>query len=636
MRTTHAAPADPPTAPAAAGPSNGAGGSAAGVPSRREAWRRLPLTGGRALRSGVLWVLVLLMAVAVRVIYDNPGSFIDEYYHLLAAERRLDVGDYKLSERALEPYTRASIFTDQVVVFQRVFGRGLDAARAVSVVWGVVLVGVMFGWVRAAAGPWASVDPETGRRVPWYGSLRFWAPVLAAVLCVWSLELVSFSNLVRFYSMHAALVAASAAGLWVAVSPRTTRGFWALAGPEVVEPPRGAVKRAVAGAIAAAALAVAYTLQPSTVFVAAGMGVWVLAAVLAWWVGPWWDHRRTRVLGGVLLAVGVAGALAVLAVAAATGWLSNQWAVYRTAFPWSEATADDAGFYVRHFVNRYGWLAVAFPMAAVGALLCRRWAAGLMLCVLGAVVLGHSFGALKAERYVLHAVPMFLGLWGLALGWLAAALARAAGSVAEAAGERAGDAPVVRRVAVPAAVAALTLVLAYGLYRSPGFYRAQQVVRAELAGDPQAHAADPFRYTAWRRVTPTLRPLARDADVVISSASYPTAYHLGRHDVGLSVTQVADGRRYREASGGAGDAGDAAAPLIDWRLGTPVIDTVAGLEAVLDEASNGLIVVESIHWGRDWAVTPEVAAFIEARCSRVSLPPDSGVHVFVWGSVPEA
>ena len=604
---------------------------AAVIASRREAWRRYPFGAGRGLRSGLFWAAVLLMAVGVRVVYDNPGSFIDEYYHLLAAERQMDVGDGRLSQRAPEAYTRAAWFTDQVVMFQRAFGRGMDAARAVSVVWGVVLVGVMFGWVRAAAGSWASVDVETGRRRSWIGSLRFWAPLLTAVLCAWSLELVSFSNLVRFYMMHTALVAAAATGLWVAVSPRTTRGFWALAGPEVVEAPRGVFKRVAAGACCVVALAVAYTLQPSTVFVVAGMSVWVLAALVAWWVGPWWDRPSTRRLGGVLLAALAATGVVLLVVSAATGWLQDQWAMYRTPFPWSEATADDIGFYLRHLVDRFGWLAMGFPVAAVAALLVRRWAAGLMLCVLAAVVLGHSFGALKAERYILHAVPMFLGVWGLALGWLIAGLIRVGLAAADAASERFTGASAFRGVLVACVVTAFALPLAYALYRSPSFYLTQRIVAAELADDPAAHAADPFRYTRWREVAPVLRPLASEAALVVSSASYPTAYHLHRHDVGLSVSQVADGRRYRDRLGGGtvGAAGSESVGLVDWRLGTPVIATVAELEAVLASVPSALVVVEAIHWGQSWAVTPEVAAFIQARGRRVSLPTDSGVYAFL-------
>ena len=588
-------------------------------------WRRL---AGAAL----LWAVALGLAVVARYLYDNPTSFIDEYYHVVAASSMRSYGDFKMARHALMPYDRAAIFTEQVVWSFRLLGENLRAARVPSVVWGVVLVGAMFGWLRAVVGRWAERTDGIGGG--WLGSPRLWVPLSGAVLVGFALELVNYSVFVRFYMMHAALVALATAAAWTAASPLTSRGFWSVTGSQTVEPPRGRAKRLIAAAVCLGCLALAMRLQVTTVFAAAGIAAWAAAAGLAWWVDVWWDDPKLRRRGAVLAAAAALGVAGVAAAAWFSGWIGEKWIAYRATFPWGEATRDDVGFYLRWLRQQYDWMLLLLPAAIVAAVVVRRWAALLMLSVFTAVLVGQSFGGLKADRYLLQGIPMFLGIWALAAGFALAAAGRLGHLILGGVGGRLGFPRQVTLLGAPALALGLVLAAAYGLYRTPGFYRTGVILAGELTGDGAPMMANRYRYAGWDLVADPLREVAASAEVVVSSSSPPTLFHLRRHDVGLNADTVYENtRRVREShpERAAEPLAAIESPLLDWRLGTPVIDSVRELAAVMRSGRSGLIVVEAIHWRQDWAVSDAVADHIEANAKRVSLPAGSGVIAFTWG-----
>ncbi|XAL98744.1 hypothetical protein OT109_14290 [Phycisphaeraceae bacterium D3-23] len=519
----------------------------------------VPRTRG-AGRVGLLRLLELALAVALAGVvfaqFDNPTQHIDELYHVLAAKSLLSDGDLLIGE-AGEPYTRARGFTYAVAGSFKLFGPGVWQSRLPSMLAGLLLVGLLFTWTR-----WR------------FGRLAAWLWVGLLLLC----PLIVFaSELSRFYMVQAAAVAGMLVAADVVLDQSLTR--W---------------RRVCAVVLGVVATGVALHVQPSSLFAVASIFGGVVLCVL-WRLGAerarpmrW----RAVVIGGVVFA----GSLALVAGLLWLGPMQTQWAKYTGAAAWAAGSRDDATYYLSYFERLHGWPLILLPFAAAVACWRFGWRGAWVLAIFAVAFVAHSFGGMKAPRYLLWALPYFwlilaVGASGLA-GWLGPR--PAVGASRARLGLHLG------------AAGAVVVLLALSVSRTSGFYQTRTMLKGGY------HA---FQYSDWPGVLPVLESdSAWDGGVVVASADNKAIDALGRCDYSLSLSRTEGRDEF----------------AMDWRTGVPVISNAASIDTVVSVHRSGMIVVEESHWREGWAVSDEAADRIEALAEPVTIDPALRLLVFRW------
>ncbi|MEM9414668.1 MAG: hypothetical protein AAGA29_04215 [Planctomycetota bacterium] len=513
-------------------------------------------------RVAMLRLLELVFAVVLSGVvfaqFDNPTQHIDELYHVLAAKSYLHDGDLLIGE-AGEPYTRARGFTYAVALSFEVFGPGVWQSRLPSMLAGLVLVGLLFAWSR-----WR------------FGRFAAWLATVMLVMC----PLVVFGvELCRFYMVQAGAVAGMLVAADLALDRSLSKG-----------------RRVLSAALGVFATGAALHVQPSSLFALACIGGGVVLCQLWRWGDGREAPMRWRVLtiGGVVL-VGLS------AMVAGVLWvepIQQQWAKYTGVVAWAAGSRDNTTYYLSYFTRLHHWPLYLLLPASVLACWRFGWRAAWVLALFAVGFAMHSFGGMKAPRYLLWTVPYF---WmTLAIG--AAALA---GWVAPkpAPGTPASRARLGLHVGVAGGVA---LLLALSVLRTSGFYQ----FKAMLEGGDHA-----FQYSDWPGVLPVLESQSAWADgVVVASADNKAIDALGRCDYSLSLTRTEGRDEF----------------AMDWRTGVPVISRGASFDRVVEQYPAGLVVVETPHWREGWAVSDEVADRIEALAQPVVVDPALRLMVFRW------
>ncbi len=196
---------------------------------------------------------------------------------------------------------------------------------------------------------------------------------------------------------------------------------------------------------------------------------------------------------------------------------------------------------LRLFAERIGWLGLAAPLAFAAAAWARP-AAGVLLALLAAVTLGSAgFLADPVEADLLPAFSATLLAWSLAGAAGLLRLAPFASAFFQAVAERFGAYALAPRLGGVGAALALAALVAWGGYRSPGFYLTAAVVA-------DGSQRGPYGRTDWARAAGPLAEALRPGGVVATSAPAAARFHLGRADVLLSWERLA------EALAGAGSA----------------------------------------------------------------------------------
>ncbi|MFW6083716.1 MAG: ArnT family glycosyltransferase [Gemmatimonadota bacterium] len=540
---------------------------------------RKPKLNARTL-GGVL--LLATVALAVRLWGLGHAPHYDELFHVLAARSWLADGSFCIAD-CLAPYDRGAFFTLLVAGSFSLLGESLEAARVPSVVAGVLLVLAVFAWLRA----------EVSARAAW----------TAAGLCALAPELIGWSQVARFYALQALFVWVGVALFYVGVTRSELR--------------RGLRAAAVVGGVAC--LALSRQLQVTTLIPVAALGLWFLG---------WLFARRDRVSRRVRVSLYAAGAVIVLAgLAWQFGTLEHYWEMYRQETNLiRRPDADNPFFYHAWFAWMYSFLYALFPIAILVAFVAARRVTVLLGTIFTVSFVAHSFGAFKADRMILYALPFFLSVWGIAFAdlvprlaaWVREGLARA---------ERfAGETGTGRTTSSgPAAVVLVTAALLFAALNTEALQatiRLLTVSGSEWSGEPWYRG-----HTDWEALEPTLEPLVDDADVVVSSAVLKTLYVFDRTGVSLSRTQLFDP--------GPVDRGEEEF-WRDWRHGRPVISTPESIERLVACYESGLILVENGHWRRSAVVPPATADAIEGLTNPVPLPRGARARAFVWRSASEA
>jgi hypothetical protein len=516
------------------------------------------------------WELGLLALIALmpRLAHLDAPPYFDEVYHILAARSWAAEGTFALADGV---YTRAAGFTTAIALLFKVAGESLVVARVPAVMAGTLLVVVVGWWTGRTA----------GRTAGW----------IAALLVAIDPGAIYVSQIVRFYAPHALFVFLATAGLFLLADQWSSRPAWW----------RGLLSAGILALLGAAG-----HLQVTTLVTVTGLGLWGGGVLFRWW----WQRRRKHPAWRWLPIWVAALLLAAVVGLAATGLAAQLWNEFRSTALWARADASEPRFYKWVLESRYP---VFFSLLPVSILLAWRYrprVAVFAAVMFSTAFLLHSLAAIKAERYLFHAIPFFHILTGIALTAILPAMRTLVADVAAAfLPMRAG-----LRLHVATRTTILVILAAVLAASTPVLATTRRMLLADefAASFPRPH---------WNHAAARLRPVAESASVVITSALPKAIYYLQRGEVTLSLTQLGE-----VAPRNVDDREFA----VDYRTGRPTISTVGSLEALRACHRSGLIVVEAFEWRKRYGTTPEVADYLEQHMAEVPLPEAWRLHVFSW------
>lgn len=388
---------------------------------------------------------------------------------------------------------------------------------------------------------------------------------------------VDLAVFARFYTVHALVILAMAIALFAALEPGAKRST-----------------RLRFLGLTLILLPLAMHLQDSTV-VAAGALTCGVAGVLAmdhWvWVRGFVLRHPWQVMIGAALAAGL-GLVAVNAMGLLVQMqqvpLWNAWAVGRPHY------------YLMALAAEIPLLWPLFPVAMVFALVVQPRLALFCGLVLLSGLAVHSIAGQKAIRYIYYLLPFFCVVWGCALAG-AAFLVRSAWERSQFRWHGHAELAVL-------ALAALVLI---------GSEEGQAAAKM-LAG--RAKPADALGLTTlaepeWQPIVPVLQPLLTKADRVVTSNAMKSLYYFGRYDYELNASIVPETLTQEEFG-------------VDQRTGKQAIGAADSIQRVLAAPGATLVVLEDEKIDLDAGVSRDSMQVIEASCTPVELPPDTGVHAW--------
>lgn len=529
-------------------------------------------------RAGLEIGFIAVVALAVRLVDLGYPPFIDELHHLLAAGSLLETGVLTIHDGGA--YTRGLLFTYLVAGSMGLFGQSLEVARLPAVLSGVLLVCLLFAWLRA----------RVGRIAAWTaGLLLCFAPIS-----------IYLSQQVRFYSLHALF-------FWLGVF-----GLYRLV--DRTDPPS---RRPWVGLGSAAAFLFAYHLQITTIIGLAGVALFVFLVESPRIFDAVRRSRHRWLIAGAT-GVGIGLLVAAATLAGAVDILLDR--ATRVDF-WAVERAGNPRFYHWLLTDQYSFLYVLFPFAGLLAL-ANRWKAGLLFTVVfGVALVGHSIAAWKAERFLFYAMPAFFAVWGMAaqetLPWLWDRLSdRGRASL--------GRVPAIGRRTL--AGLALFCALAFAA-TGPTAYTTTRLIFLQGVdwSRPPGHTGEWYRgHPDWEAAVPHLSPLVDSVQVVVGEPDMKLVYYLGDLD-------------YIIYAGNLVGMSSGAEPVrmnpefTAWpKVGRPLMSRPESVEIIMTCYATGLLVAEKHVWGWRWGVPRETAEFIEQNMRPVELPDDTGILAFRW------
>lgn len=508
--------------------------------------------------GAALWVLSIVL---------SPQPYVDEYYHVLAARSLLDNGT--LSINGGEPYTRAWAYTYAVAACYGWFGESWASGRLPSLLAGGLLVMSVFAWLHRT----------TGRRAAWLG----------AGLLVFAPHVITYSAMIRFYMPHMLFVWLSwvcAYGFIVGRRGWIGRLLWLLAG-------------------AVCALMAAH-LQTTTAIAALAVAVWAGSVFIGYLMRCGAEQRRKAIIWFVLM----------LTVCVPAFWLALEFSgalehmsvKLNTTRAWTEAHRYEYQYYHRFFNEYYPLLWAAFPFIAVIALATRRRPAWFCLVLFGTAFIVHSLMATKGKRYLSYAWPCLFAVWAIGLDGLLIWLRAQAQAVI---GQVFSQGTASRRWVRVATGCFLAGSVIFAGMVAPSYKYGRKMLTGERLG--------PLAMADWFLAAQTLKPIADETGYVVCSAQPKALYHLGRLDLGLSVSQSQGRQEF----------------AVHPTMGRPVITTADSLKQVMSEHPAGLIVMEAGHFGSRFYVPAETALYIKNHTQPIELADTPRIKAFRWGPIEQ-
>jgi hypothetical protein len=524
----------------------------------------------RCNRATALWALVLFLAALLIRVLCSPAMPLhtDEIFHILAATSWAQDGSFRYGDGA---YSRGWIYTVMAGAGFKAFGHdSVFLARLPAILAGALTVPVMFVWMIRSA----------DRTAAWMSAL---------FLCFAELT-IRTSDFARFYSLQALLVLVAAATAYQVLAEPSRRSVWL-------------------ALVALACLALAAQLQVTTMIAVGAMGLFLVLHLAT--------RQRTRSLLADAKTRNMILALVVVAAmgAAVVGYLALP--MLLEAEPWAEKNKSNYLYYHIFLSRDYRLFWYLVPVASILALAKYPRLAAYCLIMWFAPLIVHSFGGMKADRYISYAFSFFLALWGLAFAaavpWLRSATVRILETFECSTGLPLGERW--RRV-----IAALVLVLCAisvaavnkMIVESPKLI-AKGALR--FAHDPASPFADPPDPN-WHRGLGVLRRDLDEGAVLVSVDEVRTQLYLRTPNFGMYIPPAPV---TTERNGF----------TIDVRNGRPVIEDVDDLARVVSCTGKGVLVIPARRWLQFGFMDAPMAQFIRARM-QLGPPRLPEFHVFRW------
>lgn len=513
-------------------------------------------------------LLLLALAAGVRLIGISQDPLGHELYHVLAALGFLQDGSFTVGNGGI--YDRTPGFTLLVASLFRLFGESLELARIPALVAGSLIPVVVFAWLRAAG----------ARTAAW----------IAALLCALHPWAISLSVQVRFYTIQGVLFLGSCIALFYA-SRRNT-----------------AAKRRLLLLVGGALLFFGATRMQ--IISIAGVPGLILFLTLDHWEGLV-DTLRS-LIDEHPLAMGTV-AMALIVGAAVLAGPMVDWLVTRgsTADLWAQQDVGNYRFYHWRLELAYPTIWTLFPFVVLGALAVRPRIALLATCVFATSLTFHSVVAQKAVRYVEYVMPFFFVLTGLAASKVPALVGSAARRWA-----RSPDTSWWPFSTKNTAGLVVAVGVAFAAVGNDGVMRTVRYLGAEHRYRTPTMSEG---HMSWNLAADTLRSLADDREVVVSSSDTKALYYLGTLD-------------YVAKRNTLWVTGEGLAPEFseDPRTGIPRISAPESFGRLIRCHPSGLVIIQDNMMGVPAFVTADAQQFIEENMDRIELPERYGLQVFEW------
>jgi hypothetical protein len=418
------------------------------------------------------------------------------------------------------------------------------------------------------------VRSVAGRTAAWIAGLLFCFDMGSLVL----------AHMVRFYTLHTLLFFLGAIGLYYLVVRRPSWGSAALISVIVI-----------------ASLSLAYHLQITTVIGGIALVSWLLIEAFPRVVCRLQNNSRSTAI-----AVAFGAAILILAAAAVAvqyDLASRYWRLLHGAPMWAQWKSDTLTYYYAHLGRSYGALWVLFPVAAVFAIAKHGRPAVFAVVMFTVPFILHSVAAFKAERFLSYAMPFFFVTWGIAI---AAALPGIKGVVRDAVINIIGFRPADRVLAVSVWGLLIAMIIVLGLMNRPIWWKAYTFV----VGTERPEFIDPPR---WDKAARVLNAVIDSVEVVVVSTG-EGYYYLDHVHVIAHAGHVAGGVEFEPGH----------------HLGVPGISERTSLETLFRCYNSGLVAIDGVRWGKNWAFTEEMIEGLQARAQPFALPAEWRIHAYTW------
>ena len=515
------------------------------------------------LRTSVLLglALAILHGSFASIYIDHPPLY-DEMYHMLAAESWRATGELRILDGE---YRRAPLFTKLVGLNANLCGPSLECARGISVAASVLLVFV----VTVFAG--TVMRPAVG--------------FVAGLLLALNPAVITMSQFVRFYSLHALVFFVFAAMVF------TLAAYWR--------------RLSVWQTLSLASLALIILLFANHLQVLTQVGL--LGAILgvATILAP--DiigSLRRKNLWVVLFLVTTA--LAVFALGIFAIDVEGKFQALRSAPLWAQGREHE-WFYYHHMLKR--WYPVLWPMMAILVVLSvAQWPRPSLyfLVAFASSLVVLSIAATKGQRIIVYALPfLFIPMAaGLVVG-IQLFLGFLQQRIQHLSGWRAGH-PLIALVV--GAVALVSLLL---------FTINQPIARDVALMVTSPDSTKMFgRYGGvadWPAAADEIGDAINDYPVVISTSGVKAAYYLGDFSFDLNSSVMLETDTGEEFG-------------LDPRTGRQVISSMNSILRVIQECGPTLVIVDVQHFKH-----AETLAALDELTNRLM----AAANMWIWKIKPE-
>ncbi len=487
------------------------------------------------------WSLDIALVLAIGIgalilrtgLLHAPAEF-DELYHLLAARSWLVEDGPNILDGS---YTRGQIYTWAVTqLFAWTGDQSLAVGRLISVAASSVLPVLLYLWIANA---------------PKWPGQRTVGVIAAGFVTLWPQAVIE-AQLLRFYALHVLCVFVAVASAELAMRPQlqTPRIIWIIC--------------------CGLATLLALKLQITSAIALGAVALWGGLALL-------WHHSsslRQRLIG--LTALSVLGGV-TLSVLYFSGVLEAAWTFYRWTPGHSEELRNYWGFYHAYLRQTFDLLWFASPVLGLLALWVQPRLGSFCLFLFALAFLAHSFGGMKAYRYLSYAVPFLMVIWAMGL----MAIVRAASQYIQ------HRLPGTRRI-LPLSSHHLggALCLVALVFVTP--FGSRSVMLAQGQGLPQRGD--------WRAARGVVGDWI-EAPMVLTTRELHMVTHVGPYDVLISASRLSELPTPAQFG-------------IDPRTGRPVISSPDALSALFACHRSGVLVT-SPHWWSKQVQTTDMQTLLE-------------------------